>query len=573
MVYWNSVFTNSLWVTGLAIVLTVFSFATYQADKTHSGMRAVLSGIASSGWTRLGACLFCAGMALTGVTALEQFLWGALFVCAGIDWIRLARKKRARRIQGTGDTGPTDASYLPPPEESKPAAAGPRGVRLVAEWIVRLELLWLLLASPVFLFPQPGCLALLALAALPSIWVARRVARGRFIPRTPLDWPICLLLVMVLVSALVTFDLSYSLHRITVLLFSVGLFYAIVDWAITPRRIGWVMGVYVLLGFGFSLLGLLGVNWTRLLGEGFANKLFPMLGQFRGEIPPLLRGLPDAHRWLHPNEVGGALLWVVPLQFALLIWCWSARFGTAYWRWLVRIVVLPMTFLTGATMVMSQARGVLAGFVIGMALLAWMLSTRWLRIALAALALVALGALLYLGPQRLAEDFTPGDSGLGFGLSLLDSERSLEGRVLIWSRAIYAIEDFPLTGIGLDTFRFIQPSLYPIDQSLDTNTSHPHNQFLGAALELGLPGLVGFLALWMVASGLVAQLWRAARTARNRWARFASAGIGACLLAYFIYALTDVVSLGDRPGVLFWSLLGLLVVAWRQTRQQASMAA
>src|SRR5205807_1979633 len=92
---------------------------------------------------------------------------------------------------------------------------------------------------------------------------------------------------------------------------------------------------------------------------------------------------------------------------------------------------------------------------------------------------------------------------------------------------------------------------------------HPHNQMLGAALELGLPGLTSFLALWIVAFALTLKSWVVARKARNRWARSASAGIGACLLAYFIYGITDVVSLGDRPGVFFWLLLGLLVAVWR----------
>jgi hypothetical protein len=73
-------------------------------------------------------------------------------------------------------------------------------IKVVAELLVKTELLWLALLSPFFLFPTPE--RVWALAALPILWVARRIARGRFVPRTPLDWAIALLLLMVLVSLL-----------------------------------------------------------------------------------------------------------------------------------------------------------------------------------------------------------------------------------------------------------------------------------------------------------------------------------------------------------------------------------
>jgi len=50
-----------------------------------------------------------------------------------------------------------------------------------------------------------------------------------FVPRTPLDWPILLLLFMVLGDAWVSLGLSYSLGSITVLLFSIGLMPTLVE--------------------------------------------------------------------------------------------------------------------------------------------------------------------------------------------------------------------------------------------------------------------------------------------------------------------------------------------------------
>ena len=72
----------------------------------------------------------------------------------------------------------------------------------------------------------------------------------------------------------------------------------------------------------------------------------------------------------------------------------------------------------------------------------------------------------------------------------------LQGRVELWSRALYAIQDFPLTGCGLGTFRQVVHLLYPpffVEPGADL--AHAHNFFLQVALDLGVPGLIAYLAL------------------------------------------------------------------------------
>ena len=87
---------------------------------------------------------------------------------------------------------------------------------------------------------------------------------------------------------------------------------------------------------------------------------------------------------------------------------------------------------------------------------------------------------------------------------------SLAGRQEIWSRALYAIQDFPLTGTGPGLFRELVPPLYPLFRlSSDKDIAHAHNQWLQTALDFGLPGLIAYLALWL---GLVGCLWRTGRS-------------------------------------------------------------
>jgi putative inorganic carbon (HCO3(-)) transporter len=154
------------------------------------------------------------------------------------------------------------------------------------------------------------------------------------------------------------------------------------------------------------------------------------------------------------------------------------------------------------------------------------------------------------------------------------SLNSLEGRLEIWSRAIYGIRDFPFTGMGMNAFRKIVPVLYRLVLiSPDVDIGHAHNEFLQAALDLGIPGLIAFLALYIGAFWMLADVWRATRHPRlniERWSlgtRSLALGLGGGLLAHLLYGLTDAVALGAKPGVLFWMLLGLIVGLHRQAQE------
>jgi len=130
----------------------------------------------------------------------------------------------------------------------------------------------------------------------------------------------------------------------------------------------------------------------------------------------------------------------------------------------------------------------------------------------------------------------------------------------LWSRALYAIADFPFTGLGLNTFRRVVHVLYPLFlESPDVDIAHAHNHLLQAALDLGLPGLVAYGALWMGAGFLVVDAWR--RTA-DPWAKAVAQGLAGGLLAGFVFGMTDVIPLGSKVGVFFWTILALAVALY-----------
>jgi putative inorganic carbon (HCO3(-)) transporter len=137
----------------------------------------------------------------------------------------------------------------------------------------------------------------------------------------------------------------------------------------------------------------------------------------------------------------------------------------------------------------------------------------------------------------------------------------LPDRVEIWSRAVYGIQDYAFTGLGLGTFRYVLPALYPLfTANPDVDLGHAHNEWLQAGVDLGLTGLVAFVALQGLSFALTYRAFRQPLPALIRWLM---AGVLAGLVAHGIFGLTDAVALGAKPGVFFWLLLALTAVVWR----------
>src|SRR5205823_5212023 len=76
-----------------------------------------------------------------------------------------------------------------------------------------------------------------------------------------------------------------------------------------------------------------------------------------------------------------------------------------------------------------------------------------------------------------------------------DAVGDLAVRLEIWSRALQVMRDFPLTGIGMGSFRSVAPALYPYVISDPEKVHHAHNLYLQIGTDLGLFGLVAFFGL------------------------------------------------------------------------------
>jgi putative inorganic carbon (HCO3(-)) transporter len=416
----------------------------------------------------------------------------------------------------------------------------------IARLIASAELPILAAIAPAVLFPTPS--RLLVLVVVPIVWGCAWIATGRAIPRTPLNIALWLLLAMVGISLYATFDVRFSLGKVSGVVFSVLVFWAAVRWVTTPRRLDLATAAFVLAGAGLAIVGLLGTNWI--------NK-FPLFAAIVGRLPKAIRGLPGAEEGFQPNAVAGCLVLFVPLQVALLgagadrrlLAAAMPRHSRASWLTIVQILLLV---LTAGTLLLTQSRGAWFSMIVAIvAFLAWHSKTTRVLAALCGAGAIALASTL--GPARLL-DLAISQSGSGMA-------GDVSGRIELWSRAIDAIEDFPFTGMGMNAFRKVLPVMYPTFLiAPDVDVAHAHNHLLQAALDLGIPGVIAYAAIWLIAGAVLAAVHR---RSGDRIYRAIAGGMAAGLIAHFTFSMTDAIPLGAKVGVLFWLTLALAVALHR----------
>lgn len=455
-------------------------------------------------------------------------------------------------------------------------------IRQIAVFVDRWHWVLLALTAPFLVFPSPS--RSLALLVVPGLWIAAWVAGREPLPRTPLNATLLLMFFMVLVSTWATYDVAVSLPKIGGIVLGLGIFYAFAREGQTPR--GWWLGFLLFLGIGFGIaaVGLLGTHWITKIA---------LLTPIVSRLSPRITGLPGAEEGFHPNGVAGALLWVIPsfLTFSWLLLTRAKDVRGLFGRGKASVLILltiGATLWTIAILILTQSRGGYIGLALTLPvliLIALPPKWRWYSLVILALLAIVLGIALASHWEAVRTWVTDSDLAADPALSL----NSLEGRLEVWSRAIYGIQDFPFTGMGMNTFRRVVPVLYPLFLiSPDTDIGHAHNEFLQAALDLGIPGLIAFIALYIATFWMLGRTWQSARVnaqsapsdrraavsltkpgdwfsvmgtsplADPRLVQVVVLGLGGGLLAHMVWGLTDAMALGARPAFLFWVVLGLI---------------
>lgn len=345
-----------------------------------------------------------------------------------------------------------------------------------------------------------------------------------------------LFLFMLAVSALITIDPDHSYPQIQRVLVGVVTCLTIRDWAqidATHQRIRLLHMAGVGLGMALALVSPFVVEWQ---GSKLPNLIPPAIYiSF-----PLLTA--DG---ANPNVMAGALVILWPLALSpLLGWGMGADTPSAQASWAVQLLFWLGAISMLVILVLTQSRGAWMGSAAGVLVLA-NLRLRRLRVITTFLIAASLILVLALPTQRthIAEVLSSGGNISG----------SAE-RIEIWTHALYVIQDFSFTGVGMGNFHRVNELFYPL-YIASPDAPHAHNLFLQVAVDLGIPGLLAWLGIFI--HSIVAAI-QAYRYTTSSQIRALSAGLVTAQVALAVHGLTDAAVWGVmRTAIVIWLVWGL----------------
>jgi putative inorganic carbon (hco3(-)) transporter len=346
---------------------------------------------------------------------------------------------------------------------------------------------------------------------------------------------------MLPVTWLVTVIPEKTIPQVFRLLSGIALFYAIVNWAVSLRRLKFLTMGVVVVGFALVLMSPFSVTWV------VDNKL--------SFIPASLyeRFVVLVSDTVHPNVMGGNLVLFFPFTIGLLTFSWNGLSRVD------RFLILAAALSMAGMVVLTKSRGAwMALAAVSSLIILLRLRIGWFFFAL----LIPTGLVAYYGFSLPALE----------AILLSDALGGLEGRLEIASRAIYMIRDFPFTGIGMGSFEDIADLLYPFFMFQSGQIVHAHNLFLQIAVDLGLPGFIAWMSIFLLVILSALEVFRVGEALKNEWFTGVGAGLLGSQLALTIHGLTDAVTWGMvRPAPLVWVIWGLAISFVIFQRKQAKI--
>ncbi len=424
-------------------------------------------------------------------------------------------------------------------------------MRNLASWLVRLEIV--LLSVVYFYVVLTDQLPLIALALIALVWLARKWTTGRFTHYALrntclLVLPVFFLLAWLPVSLAVSVNWFSSLPKVYGVVLGAAFFFAIAnqiqtrdDWA---RAVFWL----VLACLGIAVAGLIGTDW--------AQERIGALGFIYERLPRFIQGIPRSIAGgFARNGVGGTLALTIPFLAAMTFArgtmgdhkIMGDHKGRPYVSFVICSLVISLLALA-----LTQSRGGILGTAVGLLAVAiWRERKFAWTLVIGAIVLAGLIAAGY------------GDALLNFVLRMDAQSGTLASRLEVWQRGLMMVQDFPFTGIGIGTYNQIAHLMYPFFIAApDELVPHAHNQFLQVAVDLGIPGLIAYLALLV---GFAFTCLRIYRSTDDAFIRALVVGLGCGILAHHVFGLTDAFILGTKPGIVMWIFFGFAMAGAQLT--------
>ena len=369
----------------------------------------------------------------------------------------------------------------------------------------------------------PDWVPFVLIAWLLVVYLLRSQAIGRFV-NTPVDIPLALLLILVPLGLFVTPDIDVSLPRVYAYIGAIAICRVVADTR-NHKFLHWVSWGIIAAGIALVVVFVLGTKFPPP---------FAALNNYR----PLSWTPFWNSAGFNPNLSGGMMgLLVFPI--AALAWR-----GKNLAQRLLALLILPFVALMP---LLTWTRGSMLGIGVALVLLTTLITVRWLLVW----GIVGVVAAVALQTQQVTTLLTDRF------INSADAIGGIDGRVEIWSRGLYMIQDFPFTGVGQGMVESVVHLLYPLFLIAPTTEfKHLHNLYLDIAASQGLPSLIIHLALIFVIVFCLVKKIRG--TARDYYWTL-SVGLMGTMIVFLVHSMLEVLTYGTRPAVVIWGLFGLMV--------------
>lgn len=356
-------------------------------------------------------------------------------------------------------------------------------------------------------------------------------------------WPLLLLLLLSGLSLWVTANFEVTFVQFDRLLASLILCVAIYEWTKEkPQLILITLGL-VTLGVSLALVAPVAVEWHK-------NKIGLIPNTIYNWFPLLL---PDP---VHPNVMAAIMVMIFPLPLAFVL---NRQPAPTPLQRLIWWCALGVAFLLGLILLLTRSRGGYIALVAEMITVFWFCRHRiWAVIML--VGWVSGGAWFVSGSLQPASAT----------VSALADTNTFAFRLTVWKTAVAMIRDFPFTGVGMGTFNDVATRLYPFPV---VPTPGTHNLYLQVAVDLGLMGLIAFLAILLLALFLGRRSLQWARQTNDFFLIPMIIGTMAGIVAFMVHGLVDIVVWGTRTAFMPWVLIGLITAVYQYSLHQQTAVA
>ena len=252
----------------------------------------------------------------------------------------------------------------------------------------------------------------------------------------------------------------------------------------------------------------------------------------------------------HPNQLGGYLLFLIPLLFSLLLLT-----EKAIRRW--RSVLFLLLGMAVWSLFLTFSRGAWIGCVTGICCFLFLVNKKYFFVVMV-IGVMAGGVIYGLSANQTKQQARMDAGAL---------EGAIEWRLGLWEDTLKMIADRPLFGHGLNTYmRVFQEYRRKLNGQFEYGPTYAHNCFLQITAETGLLGLLAFL--W-----ILGRLFKETIKMIRESAAYNMVRILIALLAgtsgFLIHSLSDNHFYSLQLVAYFWVMVGVLVAVYKSLSDQS----